>query len=129
MRPAPVEQAYIAYLNAALPESVSSRVPSTRPAAFVKLTRTGGAHRDLVLTDSRILVECWGSTDTLAWDLCSRTWALVHASDTADMGSIVVNRVELTDPVNFPDSATGSPRYQFIATATVALTVTEETTP
>lgn len=126
IEPAPVEQAYIAHLNAALAEPVSTRVPASRPAAFVRLTRTGGQRRSVVLADSNLLVECWGSTETLAWDLCRRAWSLVAATEHSTVGPVWVNRVRLTDPVNFPDSASGSPRYQFIVTATVALPVSEE---
>lgn len=120
MKPAPLEQALVAHHNGLLAEPVGTRVPAARPPAFVRVTRTGGAHRDLVLTDSTVLYECWGSTDSLAWDLVSRVWSQARDLDRAELG-VTVNRVRLTDPVNFPDSASGSPRYQFIATLTIAL--------
>ncbi len=126
VQPAPLEQAYVAHLNAALTEPVSTRVPTPRPAAFVRITRTGGQRRSVVLSDSNLLVECWGATDTTAWDLCRRTWSLVVATEHSAVSDVWVNRLQVTDPVNFPDSASGSPRYQFLVTATVALVVTEE---
>ena len=126
-KPAPLEQALVAHHNALLPEPVSTRVPATRPPAFVKLTRAGGGGlRQLVLTNSSVLYECWGSTDALAWDLAARTWSQVAALPDATLNGVYVNEVvSLQDPVNFPDSASGSPRYQFLANLTCALEETQ----
>lgn len=119
MKPAKVEQALVAYLATPLGMPVSTRVPEPRPAQFIRVTRAGGAQRNLAQADSRILVECWGTTDALAWDAAERSWALLNVLDHTTL--IDVGRVTLADPVNYPDSLSGSPRYQYIADLVVNL--------
>lgn len=121
-KPAPVEQALVKHLETVLGEEVATRVPSTRPDRFVKLTRTGGSHYELVLSKPTVLFECWGKTDSDAWQMVSMCWSAVRDLARVSLPTIYVNDISLTDPVNYPDSASGSPRYQFIATLTVALT-------
>ena len=122
MRPVNVEAALVAHLRSALSVQVGTRVPATRPAKFVVLSRAGGEVSNLVQSSPRMLVECWGATDSEAWALARDTWAAVADTDgRALTQGVWVARVELTEPVNYPDDATASPRYQFIATLTVNL--------
>lgn len=122
MKPVNVEAALVAWLRSALSVQVGTRVPATRPDRFVVLSRAGGQRDNLVQSSPRMLVECWGSTDSIAWNLVSAAWAAVEAADgQALTQGVWVAQVALTEPVNYPDDATGSPRYQFIATLTVNL--------
>lgn len=115
--PAPVEQALVTYLTSELsPVHVGTKVPTTRPTTFVRLTRSGGAERNLVQADVQVLVECWGNTDALAWQTTvSTSGALRNLREEGDLPTMTVMTVTLTEPVNFPDSLSGSPRYQFLA--------------
>lgn len=119
MKPAKVEQALVAYLTTPLAMPVGTRIPDPRPAQFIRVTRAGGVKRNLVQSDCRVLVECWGTTDALAWDAAERSWALLNALDTTTLMDVA--RVTLADPVNYPDSLSGSPRYQYIADLVVNL--------
>ena len=117
MRPPQIEQALVAYLTPIVGVPVSTRVPATRPPAFVRVTRAGGSRRNIVQSDPRVLVECWGSTDGAAWTLTETAYhALDVLNDNGELPRVSLNRVTLTEPVNYPDEASGSPRYQFIAT-------------
>lgn len=123
-RPAPVEQALVAYLGPLVsPATVATRVPQSRPAAFVKVTRSGGDVLNIGQSRPRVLVECWGNTDSAAWDLAAKAWDALYESDqSAEIRpGVEVMDVDLTEPVNFPDIASGSPRYQFLASLTVNL--------
>lgn len=62
-----------------------------------------------------VLIECWGNDETAAWKLTEKAWPLLAGHrDGANLGAVTVTTASLTDPVNYPDSATGTPRYQFI---------------
>ena len=122
MKPVNVEAALVARLRSVLSVQVGTRVPSSRPDRFVVLSRAGGDRSNLVQSTPRVLVECWGTTDAAAWSLVQDAWAAVDAVDgEALTQGVWVARVDLTEPVNYPDDATASPRYQFIATLTVNL--------
>lgn len=117
---APLEQAVVALLAVATGKPVGTRVPATRPAAFVVVQRSGGAIRNRVQSDPSLLVQCWGSTEAGAWDLTVAAWEALASADEATLTrGVDVMRVSLTEPANYPDEATGSPRYTFIFTATV----------
>lgn len=123
-RPIPVEQALVAYLGPKVtPATVATKVPQTRPAAFVKVTRAGGDVLSIGQSRVRVLFECWASTDSAAWTLAGTTWGAVWDADDPDEihPGVEVMEVELSEPVNYPDLASGSPRYQFLASLTVNL--------
>lgn len=120
MRPVSLERLLVTFLRGALNVHVGTKVPTTRPPAFIRLTRTGGPRRNLIQADGRVLVECWASKDTDAEDLASNAYAALDSLDT-DPGGLPFMALDLTDPVNFPDTQSGSPRYQFIATITANL--------
>ena len=110
-----LEAALVKYLRDEIGVQVGTRVPATRPASFIRLTRTGGAPLDRAQSRPTVLIECWGSDETAAWSLASKAWPLLAGHrDGIRMGAVEVTTASLTDPVNYPDSATGTPRYQFI---------------
>lgn len=116
----PVEQSVIAYLKAATGKTVRKRVPSTRPSEFVIVRRTGGGPRNLVQSSPTLYIEVWGSgtTETVTvdpWPLTKKVWDAMLVSDEVEMPhGLQVMRVTLTEPVDYPDEATGTPRYTFM---------------
>lgn len=120
--PVPLEQAFVSYLTP-LGVPVGTRIPATRPASFVRVLRVGGDRLNLAQTRPRMVFECWGSTDSQAWSLARSAWALVNGSvELDDIGlGVEVMEADLDEIVNFPDVATGSPRYQFSADLTTNL--------
>lgn len=122
LAPPDVEKAFVAYLNAALTPSVSTRVPNPRPASFVRVQVIGGDTIGPALDAPRLLVECWGSDQGAAWTLARQAWALVSAARAAWVGDVWVSGLTVSRPVNFPDPDTSSPRYQFTADLRVAMT-------
>lgn len=115
MKPVNVEAVLVKFLGAALGKPVATKVPTTRPAQFVRVTRAGGARRNVAQSGSRVIVECWAASETDAWALCVAAYDALDDLDV-DPGELPFMSVDLSDPVNYPDTATGSPRYQFIAT-------------
>jgi len=119
----PVEQAFVTYLSTA-GFHVGTRVPTSRPDQFVKVTRTGGPSPRMTISEPTLLVECWGKTDALAWTVAAAVWPLCTVPHAVQLSPAVwASRITATEPVNFPDSTSGAPRYQFIATPRVALGV------
>lgn len=124
MRPAPLEQALVAHLRPLLGVPVSTRVPSSRPDRFLLVSRTGGTRSNLGQSRPVILVEAWAKTDGDSWALASDAYNALDALPYQDepLGTgVYVADCDLADPVNYPDSQSGTPRYQFVATLTVNL--------
>ena len=123
-RPSPIEQALVAHLGGALGVPVSTAVPAQRPDRFVTVSRAGGPRLNLVQAKPTVLVECWATTTGAAWDLVSAAYDAMDALPDRDgplpKGAWVAD-VDLAEPVNNPDAATGTPRYQFVATITTDL--------
>lgn len=127
--PPDVEAAIIAHLDAH-GLTAATTVPNPRPESesYVRVTRTGGQARNLVESDATVLVECWAPTTLAAFGLAQLAWGLVWTLGVSGFPTIPagattlrVAAVSATDPVNFPDPDTSSPRYQFIATVTAVL--------
>lgn len=105
-----VEALAISYLEASLPGvTVSTRVPSTRPASLVRVMRTGGYRRDLVTDVARLTFEYWAGSETDAADLCQlgRAYVLAWPVRANDVRTVS----EAAGPVNSPDPDSGTPRY------------------
>lgn len=121
--PVPLEQALVGYLVPLVSVPVATRVPNPRPPAFVRVTRVGGGLVNMAQSQVQVLAECWGETDTLAWGLASLTWSALHDSPLPDSigRGVEVMAVDVGEPVNFPDTASGVSRYQFLASMTVNL--------
>lgn len=122
LRPTLIEGAMTAHLQSGSSAWVGSRIPERRPAAFVRVTRTGGTRSNLVQEQPTVLVECFAVTSVAAERLAGDMWASAAGMDGALPW---VHRVELTMPANFPDPDTPThARYQFIAQITANLEVT-----
>ena len=98
------------------PTPVVSRVPTTRPAAFVKVTRVGGVRRNLVTDEPTLTIEAWAATEQAAHDLSQLARAHVYAMP----GDGDVYRVtEFSGPALLPDPLSDQPRFSFtVAVAT-----------
>jgi hypothetical protein len=122
LAPPDVEKAFVAYLNGILTPQVSTRVPATRPASFVRVQVVGGDVLNVALDAPRLLVECWAATDGAAFALARQAWAAVSETRAAWVGDVWVSALTLSRPVNFPDPDTASPRFQFTVDLRVAMT-------
>lgn len=122
LAPPDVEKAFVAYLNGLLTPKVSTRVPATRPASFVRVQVVGGDSPNVALDAPRLLFECWGPDQGAAWALARETWARVSETRASFVGEVWVSSLTMSRPVNFPDPDTASPRYQFTADLRVAMT-------
>ncbi|MGW6754527.1 hypothetical protein [Streptomyces sp. NPDC055006] len=104
----------IDYLRSALPGvAVYSRVPSPRPAEFVRVERLGGLRKSLILDRPRIDVECWSGSEAGAEDLMQRVRAYVLAMAGKRGTTTVYDVAEVSGPMWLPDSTSGQPRYSF----------------
>jgi hypothetical protein len=124
LAPVDLEGAVYTYLTPRLTgATVATRLPSTLPSKFVRVTRAGGSGRNLVQSDVRLLVECFADNSTDAFTLARMAYAhLWAAADSFIVPGVWVTQVELTEPVNFPDDSIARARYQFLAQMTTSLT-------
>lgn len=119
LAPVDIESEVYVLLDGVLDADVATKVPNPRPDKFVRVTRAGGQGRNLVQSDPRLLIECWAPDSVSALNLARMAYA--HLWAHYGSSSVWGGRASLTEPVNFPDSETKSPRYQFIATITTNL--------
>lgn len=122
LAPPDVEKAFVAYLSGVLTPRVSTRVPASRPASFVRVQVVGGDVLNVALDAPRLLFECWAADQGAAWTLARQAWGHVSETRAQWVGGVFVNAITLSRPVNFPDPDTASPRYQFTADLRVAMT-------
>lgn len=122
LAPADVEVALVAFL----PGPVATHVPNPRPTAFTRVTRAGGDRQNLIQGVTRVLVECFAVDEGDAFAGAQAAWGLLgQAAQSYLSDGVWCSRVQLTDPVNFPDPDTKLPRFQFIASLTLSLTQME----
>lgn len=92
--------------------TVHTRVPSPRPAVFLRVWRTGGASLNRVVDQPLITVESWASTsDKVAWDNANVARELMLAASAAM--PLVRGVEEVTGPYYDPDPVSGVTRYTF----------------
>lgn len=121
--PVDIETAVIEFLNASMDSDVSDRVSNPRPEdeRYGRVTRAGGNPRNLVQSDPRLLLEFWAPDATTAFQDAQRAYGLLWAAQNSYIGDVWVSQIQSTEPVNFPDPDTKSPRYQFVSTLTTSL--------
>lgn len=117
----PIEQALVTFLATATGYPTSTKIPTSRPARFVRVSRAGGTVRNLSQSDPSVLVECWGATDSDAWAVAKAAWEALQPSRLGGYltPAVFVCQAETPEPVFYPDAQTGSPRYQFLYSPTV----------
>lgn len=90
---------------------VRTRVPSPRPAAFIRVWRTGGAARNRVLDEPLMTVESWAEDDTTAALNADRAREAIldHVSEIPYVRGIDFR----AGPYDDPDPVSDSPRSTF----------------
>lgn len=121
MRPVDIEGELVTVLDG-LVDDIGTSVPNPRPASLIRVTRAGGNSRNPVQSDVRMLVECWAPDEVAAFDLASAAYSRIL--DHYGPAGVWGGRANLSEPVNFPDPETTSPRYQFVASILTDLEVT-----
>lgn len=120
----PVIPALITFLTANTDaDVVSVAVPQSRPPKFITVTAAGGNRRNLAQADPLIVVKCWATSSLAAMDLAEAAWSALDATNGAYLTPEVwVDDIQyLSLPIDQPDTATGSPRWQFNFQPTVSL--------
>ena len=90
---------------------VTTRVPSPRPARFVRVIRTGGVRATLVTDAPQVTVESFAGTEAAAAALAQLCRALLNAAPGQVAAAVVYKVVELAGPQNLPDPLTDQIRY------------------
>lgn len=115
-----VEALLVTYLDALIPEKVATKVPDPRPAALVRVMRTGGPRRAVNIEAAQITVQTWAGTEVAAAELAQRVRGLIHAAES--FGTVEVLKVdEFSGPQNLPDPLTALPRYSFTMSITLGV--------
>ena len=113
-------------LNAELPAlfgapvSVSTSLPSDRPAAFVRVLVVGGSESSMVVDNPTIAVECWATREGDAARLAATASAVLSAAGRAGvMGGVTCyNVATLARPQNLPHpDITDRKRFSFTVSA------------
>lgn len=105
-----VEALLVAWLKPRVGVPVSVRVPSDRPASFVRVTRVGGPKKTVVSDHPMVSVQCWAASGAAAAALGAKVRALVDA--VVEMPG-VYGVLETGGLMNYPDPDSKSDRYQF----------------
>lgn len=114
------EALIVSYLDALIPEKVATKVPDPRPAALVRVMRTGGVRRAMTIDNPQITVQAWAATEVAASELIQRVRGLIHAAES--FGTVEVLKVdEFSGPANMPDPLTTHPRYSFTLSITLGV--------
>lgn len=102
-------------------ETVTTTVPSPRPARFVRVWRTGGASMSRVVDEPLITVEAWAASKGAAAELGSevRDVLLTSATKTA---LPLVRRIDAGAFYYDPDPTSGADRYSFTVSMRVRAT-------
>lgn len=81
-------------------------IPSTRPAEFLRVLRTGGPRETLTTEAAQITVEAWAQSKARAALILSQARAILNRSE----GTIFGVR-EFSGPANLPDPTTAQIRF------------------
>ena len=85
---------------------VATRVPSPRPAKWLRVIRTGGARENRFVDRPQITLEAWAETETDALNLLEDARAYLTAAQGRIFGV-----EEVSGPANLPDPTTAQIRY------------------
>lgn len=110
MRFADVEAAVIPFIKArAGGAPVSTKVPATRPATFIRAWANGGAAINRVLEDVQVTVDVWAPSQPAASALAA-TMRTAFLNDLQAAFPLVRGVSEVTRPYSHPDET--SERYR-----------------
>jgi hypothetical protein len=91
---------------------VVTRVPSPRPAEFVRVLRAGGPQLNRVQDQPTLVIEAWAARESLAASLAELARGLLKSLEGQRVGGVMVYRVaEVGGPVNLPDPDSAQARY------------------
>jgi hypothetical protein len=90
---------------------VSTRVPSPRPARFVRVMRTGGAASSIVTDAAQVTVESYGGSESSTVVLAQFTRGLLRSMPGRVSAPVIYRVDEAGGPSNFPDPLTAQTRY------------------
>lgn len=120
MKPADAEAALLAVVAA----PAATRVPQVMPTAFTRVSRIGGSRINLAQSRVSLLVECWATDDLTAQSRAFAAWQAIDAAQHSTRAGVWLAGVDLSEPVAYADpNAPGHHRYQFTASAVVALSL------
>lgn len=94
---------------------VSTRILNPRTDRSVRVFRSGGTRKNLVVDSPQITIQCWGITAPDASELCRLCRAVLSVNRGAwrHGGVQAYGYDEVGGPAFFPDPDTNLPRYQF----------------
>lgn len=100
---------------------VGTRVPNPRPTRFIRVLRTGGSRRNLVVDDTMLTVEAWADAEEDAQDLAQLARALIAATRGTMLAGTAVYTVDdvtgpgalPSGPTFVPDPLSAQPRFSF----------------
>lgn len=98
------------YAARSVSAGVGTKIRDPRPALFTKVILSGGGS-EYVQTQPMLTIECWGPTESAAWDLVQLTVALVDS--LPDRLGICSDITHVGNPYNQPDPDSNNPRYVF----------------
>jgi hypothetical protein len=91
-----------------------TRVPDPRPAAFVRVLRTGGPPDTEVTDLAQLTIEAWSDDEGNAQDIAQVCRALLRAAVGSKVnGATVCGYEEMNGPQNLPDPTSAMSRYTF----------------
>lgn len=101
-----------ALVGAAVP--VGNRVPSPRPARFVRVRRQGGTRITVVSEAAQLEVQAWGADQAQAEDLGQACRSVLFAMQGRTVAGVPIYRVEdVGGPAEVPDPLSDQPVSQF----------------
>lgn len=82
---------------------VATFIPRARPNRFVRVLRTGGTRRNVVIDESQLTFEVWDSTEPGAHDLAQLARGLIVATRGTVLAGVPIYRVDdVTGPGALP---------------------------
>jgi len=84
----------------------STKVPTERPAEFVRVARIGGSRESLISENAWITVEAYATSEKRADEILSLARAILNAQSGQLFGC-----TEISGPNNLPDPTTSGVRY------------------
>lgn len=113
--PADVEYTVREYLKPLMSVPVSSKLTAAKDQ--VVSFSVGGTEATLVSGRPRLVFDCYGAREGLAWSLVQKVWALVKDLDCRLIAGVQFYDIEASMPVNLPHPDKPDLfRYQFNAT-------------
>lgn len=104
----------VGYLSDEIDADVYKRVPTTRPAEFVTVARSGGVVSNFVVDNAQLSIDCWAERDDDLADLMAEVRGLVLAMHGVVVDGAQVYRViEVGGPADIPDPVSDMPRMRW----------------